>query len=187
MNACDAVAALTARGLAVFPLPPGTRRPAGAWRARRLTDPGCVRRLWGAGENIGVGCRASHLVGLDLDVGPRGDGRAVLAALADRLGQPWPDTFTVLTPSGGRHLYFRVPPACVLPSLSGGRTALGPGIDTRGPGQRYGGYLVGPGSRVPAGRYEIDRDLPLAPLPDWIGKRIAHPTRLTLRGLDAKT
>ncbi|MFD3998914.1 bifunctional DNA primase/polymerase [Streptomyces sp. NPDC058583] len=76
---------------------------------------------------------------------PRRRGRPRCARrLADRLGEEVPETFAVAVPSGGRHLYYRAPMGCT----SGGRTALGPGIDVRGPGQRSGGYLVGPGSVI---------------------------------------
>ncbi|MGW3091574.1 bifunctional DNA primase/polymerase [Streptomyces sp. NPDC001108] len=128
-----------------------------------------------AGRGVGIGCRASNTVALDLDVHGDDDGPGVLAALADRLGEEVPDTFTVATPSGGRHLYFRAPMGCTIGSISGGRTALGPGIDVRGPGRRSGGYLAGPGSVVGRRPYSIVHDLPVAPLPDWIGRRLqAH-------------
>lgn len=163
-----AAADLAARGLAVFPLPPGGRKPAGPWRSQCLTDPARVRELWRGGDNVGVGCRASHVVGLDLDI--EGDGQAVLAALAARLGQPWPETLTVATPSGGRHLYFGVPDGCTIGSASGRRSPLGPGIDVRGPGLRTGGYLVGPGSVVDGKPYTIARDVPVLPLPAWLAR-----------------
>ncbi|MGW1364820.1 bifunctional DNA primase/polymerase [Streptomyces chartreusis] len=166
----EAAADLAARGLAVFPLPPGGRRPTGPWRTQCLTDPARVRELWRDGDNIGVGCRASHVVGLDLDV--EGDGQAVLAALAARRGQPWPETLTVNTPSGGRHLYFAAPEGCTIGSFSGRRSPLGPGVDVRGPGLRTGGFLVGPGSVVGGKPYVMGRDVAMAPLPQWIADRL---------------
>ncbi len=127
--------------------------------------------MWREGDNIGIGCRTSFVLGLDLDVD--GAGRNVLATLAASLGEPWLDTLTVTTPSGGAHLYFRVPPACSLASVSGGRTALGPGIDIRGPGRGSGGYLIGPGSIVNGFRCTIECDLPVAPLPAWVADLLA--------------
>ncbi|UNZ22310.1 bifunctional DNA primase/polymerase [Streptomyces sp. 891-h] len=168
-----AAADLARRGLAVFPLPPGGRRPTGRWQSLCLTDPERVQELWCAGDNIGVGCRASKVVGLDLDIDGDGDGETVLTELATSLGQDWPKTLTVRTPSGGLHLYFRVPSGCTIGSSSGGRTALGSGIDVRGPGRRSGGYLVGPGSTVNGKRYVIERDVPLVGLPEWIAERAA--------------
>lgn len=167
-----AAADLAARGLAVFPLPPGGRKPAGPWRSQCLTDPERVREVWREGDNIGVGCRASHVVGLDLDIEDDGDGQAVLAALAERLGEDWPDTLTVATPSGGRHLYFAAPDGCTIGSFSGDRSPLGPSIDVRGPGLRTGGYLIGPGSVVDGITYTIVHDVPLLPIPRWISHRL---------------
>ncbi|MGW4124445.1 bifunctional DNA primase/polymerase [Nocardia sp. NPDC004711] len=92
-----------------------------------------VRHRWCEGDNIGIACRASRIVGLDLDVD--GDGAGSLAALACELGRDWPDAFAARTPSG-RHLYFRVGPGCTVASVSGGRSRLGSGIDVRGPGRR---------------------------------------------------
>ncbi|MEU6016886.1 bifunctional DNA primase/polymerase [Streptomyces sp. NPDC047515] len=173
MTTAAAAADLTTRGLAVFPLPPGGRKPAASTRLSQcLTDPEQVRQLWRDGDNIGVSCRASGIVGLDLDLDVEGDGQAVLAELAARLGEPWPETLTVATPSGGRHLYFAAPVGCTIGSFSGGRTALGPGIDVRGPGLRSGGYLIGPGSVVGGVPYVIARDVPVQPLPQWIADRL---------------
>ncbi|WP_433860094.1 bifunctional DNA primase/polymerase [Streptomyces kronopolitis] len=188
MTTAAAAASLAARGLAVFPLLPGGRRPAAGTRLSQcLSDPARVRQLWRAGDNIGVGCRASGIVGLDLDVDNEGDGVAELAALAARLGEAWPDTLTTSTPSGGRHLYFRVPAGCTIGSFSGGRTGLGPGIDVRGPGRRCGGYLIGAGSVVDGRRYVIDHDVAVAPLPGWIAAVLDLPARSVVLPSDGPT
>ncbi|MCY0947293.1 bifunctional DNA primase/polymerase [Streptomyces antarcticus] len=159
------------RGLAVFSLPLGGRIPEPGWQLKATLLP---ERLPGllTGRGVGIGCRASGAVALDLDVHEGQDGPGVLAALADRLGVAVPETFTVATPSGGRHLYFRAPMGCTIGSMSGGRTRLGPGIDVRGPGNRSGGYLVGPGSVIAGRPYRILLDVPVAPLPTWIADRL---------------
>lgn len=92
------------------------------------------------------------------------------------LGIEWPDTFTVRTPTnGGLHLYFRAPAGCTIGSVSGGRTALGTGIDTRGPGRGgWGGYVIGPGSVVGGKQYMIERDGSIAELPNWIAERLTE-------------
>ena len=171
---------LLALGLAVFALPPGSRRPTGPWHARCLTDPRQAKEHWRAGDNIGVSCRASGIIVLDLD---GAEGIATFAELCERYRQAEPETLTVRTPHGGRHLYFRVDQAATLPSTSGGTSGLGPSIDTRGPGRRYGGYLVGPGSVVPAGRYEVSGPHPIRALPDWIERLLRRrtPTRTKAR------
>lgn len=174
MSAVPGARAAIRRGLAVFPLPSGGRVPAPGWQRLATRDETALPELLADGRNAGVSCRASGVVALDLDV--HGDGQAVLADLAARLGQPWPDTLTVRTPSGGRHLYFRGPDGCTIGSASGPRSPLGPGIDVRGPGRRSGGYLIGPGSTVRGVQYVIERDLPVAALPDWIACRLTPIT-----------
>jgi bifunctional DNA primase/polymerase-like protein len=166
----DQARAAIRRGLAVFPLPVGGRVPERGWQRLATLDEAVLPELL-AGHGVGIGCRASNVVALDLDVHD-GDGPGVLAALADRLGEQVPATFTVTTPSGGRHLYFRVPADCTIASSSGDRSPLGPGIDVRGPGRRSGGYLVGPGSLVSGRSYVILHDVPVMPLPEWIGSRL---------------
>jgi len=165
-----------AAGLAVFGLPPGEKRPAPGWHARCTTDPAEVARTWRPGDNIGIGCRASGILGIDLDRHPgKPDGLAVFAAVCDRHGQPWPDTYTVRTPRGGLHLYLRVPPGRIIGSTSGGRSPLGASIDTRGPGRHTGGHLVGPGSHIGGVPYVVERDVPIAVVPDWIADLLALP------------
>ncbi|MFR9675764.1 bifunctional DNA primase/polymerase [Streptomyces sp. TR02-1] len=176
-----AVAALVERyGLAVFPLPPGGRRPqASGWQHACCTTADEVRRHWRPGANIGIGCRASRIVGLDLD--QEDDGTRRFATLCAARGRPWPHTFTVATPSGGRHLYFRAPPGRTVVSSSGGITRLGPGIDVRAPGRRSGGYLIGPGSVVSGVPYTVVRDTKIAPLPSWLRELLNPSHRLTKR------
>jgi len=159
------VVTLAGRGLTVFPLPAGSKAAGPGWQRRCTSDPAVLARTWPDGANIGVGCRASGIVGLDLDRHDGGpDGIATFAALCAVYGQPWLDTLTVATPHDGRHLYFRVPPGLAAASAIG----RWPGIDIRAPGYRTGGYLAGPGSVVGGAAYVIDRDVPAAPLPRWL-------------------
>ncbi|MEV3925872.1 bifunctional DNA primase/polymerase [Actinomadura coerulea] len=169
-----------ALGLAVFPLPPGAKAPApSGWQRAATADPARIRATWPTGANVGVGCWRSNVVVLDLDVPGAGHrtnvaGADSLVAACDAHGQPWPDTLTVATPSGGRHLYYAAPKGVMIGSTSGGKTALGEGIDTRGPGAGgRGGYSVGPGSIVDGRAYEIERNRPMAVLPDWITALLA--------------
>jgi hypothetical protein len=123
-----------------------------------------------AAGNVGVGCRASGVVALDLDRHPGGpDGTAAFAAACEANSTTWPVTFTVRTPHGGLHLYFRAPAA---PVTSG--PGPWPGTDVRGPGYRTGGYLVGPGSAAGGARYVIERDAPVADLPAWLASLLTH-------------
>lgn len=192
-----------ARGLAVIPLSrtklPAVRSPHrdGPRPARRCrgecgrighgvhdatTDPDTIRVLfaaapWATGYGIACGRPPCHLVGIDLDVKQDQDGIAALSALAERHDFTLPATVTVLTPSGGRHLWFSGPADTHIPNSVG---RLAPGIDIRG----HGGYLVGPGSRTTAGRYALAADsfrLPAARLPEQLLSLLRPPKNAPVR------
>ncbi|ARZ71197.1 hypothetical protein SMD11_5618 [Streptomyces albireticuli] len=176
--------AAASRGLAVLPLSrtklpairsPHRDEPRPARRCRgecgrighgvhdATTDPGTIRELfaaapWATGYGIACGRPPHHLVGLDLDVKHDQDGPAALQHLADTHGFQLPPAPTVLTPSGGRHLWLTTPTGTTVPNSVG---RLAPGIDVRG----TGGYLVGPGSRTTAGTYSFAPDTPQLPAP----------------------
>ncbi|MFD6759129.1 bifunctional DNA primase/polymerase [Streptomyces roseolus] len=171
------------RGWHVFPLRPGTKRPAlhsearcprtGAcagghvkWEERATTDPERITRAWAqAPFNIGLATGPSGLVVVDLDMPKDGaagpTGAEVFAALCERAGQPVPATFRAGTASGGQHLYFTAPDA---PRLGNSAGLLGELVDTRA----WGGYVVAPGSVTPSGAYAVLDDVPVLPLPGWL-------------------
>ncbi|OXM70746.1 MULTISPECIES: bifunctional DNA primase/polymerase [Amycolatopsis] len=159
---------LAGMGWPVFPLRPGTKRQPAIknWEQRATTDLGRIRRAWAADAwNIAVATGPARLVVVDLDV-PKGeesgpDGATALTALAEQRGGPLPDTFTVTTPSGGRHLYFQAPPGVRLRNSQG---QLCPRVDTRA----GGGYVVGPGSVTEQGGYELADERDPAELPAWL-------------------
>jgi hypothetical protein len=166
-----AAVAAAERGLALFPLPPGGRRPDPGWQRRCTASPDAAARMIATG-NVGVGCRASRVVGLDLDRHPgEPDGIAAFTAACAGHGG-WPATFTVRTPRNGLHVYFRAPD---WPIMSG--PGPWPGTDIRAPGRRSGGYLVGPGSAVTDGYYVVEHDVPLAPLPGWLALLLVQSAR----------
>jgi hypothetical protein len=168
-------------GWHVFPCAPGGKRPAlrGSWQDLATTDPAVIRRWWNTlPYNIGIACGPSGLVVLDLDLpghrqarrddaAGQASGADALAGLCRRLGQPVPVTFTVRTPSGGRHLYFTAQDAGV--RNSAGR--LGPLIDVRG----SGGYVVAQGSLVGGSPYVVTTPLRPVPFPSWITALLQQP------------
>lgn len=166
-------------GLAVFPIRPGVRRPDAGWQQACRANAAAVARSWRAGDNVGVGCRASHIVVLDLDRCSV-DGLASFAKACCDHEQPWPVTLHVRTPSGGGHLYFRAPAGRIVLNSSGGVTALGPGVDVRAPGRRTGGFVLGPSSIVDGTAYEVVVNAPLLPLPAWISDLIAESDRVSV-------
>ena len=186
---------LADRGWPVFPLLPGRKIPRwhvlakcpGTGRCERghltpeqiaTTDPGAVAAAWPTGGtpwNIGVFPGPAGLLVLDFDVPgpdePGPDGATALAELAAQRGGPIPDTFTVTTPSGGRHLYYAAPAGCRLRSTA---KHIAPHVDTRG----WGGYVVGPGSTTDQGAYELADDTEPVQLPGWLVQ--ANTERITL-------
>ena len=89
----------------------------------------------------GYGVVTEGLLVVDIDA-HRG-GEETWASLV--VGRPaLPETLTVTTPRGGRHLYFALPEGV---AVAPGADRLGPGVDVKsGPGA----YVVGPGSRIAA-------------------------------------
>lgn len=170
--------ALAARNFPVFPLRPNDWRPAiKDWQKLATTDEATIRRWWTQwpDANVGVATGKGLLV-VDID---NKKGKNGSQSFAD-LDLPFEalDTFTVSTPSGGRHVYYRI-------DGDARNTAelLGPGIDTRGDG----GYVVGPGSTLtdgakdgqPGGKYNgMGLDNPLRSAPDTLSSRLlAHAGR----------
>jgi hypothetical protein len=160
--------------LAVFPLPPGGRRPlAPGWQDACMADPEHVRRAWPPGHNVGVGCRASGVVGLDLDV-REANGIERFAAMCEAHGVQWPATLSVRTASGGLHVYGRLPAGRTVVTRPG-ESPLGPGIDVRSPGRRFGGYLIGPGSVVDGVTYTVECWEQIQVLPAFLVEQLADP------------
>lgn len=145
------------------------------------SGPGCVEH--------GAGCSSPGKVPLQSDWAARGDTTKpdgnygiLTGPVSDLLvidvdtedsaavfaGWDLPETLTVRSgrSSGvGRHFYYRWPADLVrVPNRLDG-------VELKGPGRQ----VVGPGSMHPSGRrYEIERDLPLAELPEAFVARIAE-------------
>ena len=169
---------LASRGWPLFPLAPGTKRPAiREWEQRATTNPERIKRCWyEARFGIGIATGPSGLVVLDLDPaatddGP--DGAAGLATLAAARGVALVPTFTVATPRGGTHLYYRTPPGVRLRNTAG---TLTPRVDTRADG----GYVVAPGTVLPNGGYELVDDTGPPELPAWLVQALAERPAATL-------
>ncbi|MFJ2792254.1 MULTISPECIES: bifunctional DNA primase/polymerase [unclassified Streptomyces] len=199
----NAALGAAAYGWRVFPLRPGTKRPAlhgettcpgtGAcanghakWEDRATINPARIRAAWSTGLfNVGLATGPSGLVVVDLDMpkptDPKGtpDGATSLEALCERAGQAVPTTYRVRTASGGHHLYFTAPDRIRLPSSKG---KLASKIDTRA----WGGYVVAPGSTVNGHGYEVIDPAPVAALPSWLLDALkpaecpAEPLRLSV-------
>lgn len=156
---------LAALGFYVFPVVPNGKTPAvTGWQEKATRTPGDFGDC-----NIGI---STSRFGNDealivVDVDNKGVKRGSLELLRLELdGWELPDTFSVRTPTGGRHLFYR----CSAPVRQGVNT-LGPGLDVRS----KGGYVVGAGSTIAGGEYAFERDQPFQPAPDWLILKLTTP------------
>lgn len=116
------------------------------------TDKKQIRAWWTRWPHANIGMatgRPSGLVVLDVD-------EDVGIKSMNKIDEPVPDTYTVVTQGGGLHLYFKAPDHEVR-----GRIRFLPGLDLRGDG----GYVVVP----PSPGYEVAFDAPVADY-DWLHK-----------------
>ncbi len=119
------------------------------------------------GPSGGYGIQTGHFNGffaVDLDVGVTKDGTpkdGINRFIALAAGRPLPDTLSVVSPSGGVHLYFNLPPDVYVPKTIG---ELGLGIDVIG----EGGFVVGPGSPHKLGGLYREEPGPLCDAPEWL-------------------
>lgn len=114
----------------------------------------------------GVNCGRAGLVVIDCDQHDEStDGVRNFHDLCDEHGFDPESTFTVSTPSGGRHYYFSRKGVDEDVRISNSRGRLPDGVDVRG----SGGQVVGPGSRTSDGEYRIVSEATQAlKIPDWL-------------------
>ena len=149
--------ALAARGFEVFPIKAGAKFPP-LWKEWPGRSSATIPANWPDGANVGVHC--TGLIVLDVDVKNRGYDSLLALELGDT---PLPATLEASTPSGGRHLFYRLPDGH--PGVPNRAGALGPGIDIKS----TRGYVLGVGSRTAAGEYVWQNpDVPIAPAPEWL-------------------
>lgn len=137
------------------------------WEGEATADPYEAWAAWSekgdwAGHNMAICCGPSRLVVLDIDLK---DGRDGFESLR-QLGIHLPETYTVRTPTGGLHMYYKAPPGI---EIRNSANVLGSGIDVRA----AGGIVIAAGSENAKGRYEVNADLPVAALPTALAMRLA--------------
>lgn len=152
------------QGYSVLPLAPSSKIPHkgshGFKEATTIDEK--VNDLWNkeSSSNIGIATGAvSGLLIIDVDIKNGKDGTSGLNSL---LGEhSLPITRKALTPSGGYHLYYKLPEGSFIPSRAG----IAEGVDIR----CDGGYIVAPPSRTPKGSYQWEDDSVLiATTPEWL-------------------
>lgn len=169
-------------------------------------DPDRIQQWWGAHPRFGIGvsCGPAGLVVIDIDAHgaeppardrilpgiPIGEdvdltglanGFHTLAVLAALRGQPSPaddeTTLRVQTPSGGRHVWYRVTDGRRWLSSVGSSTgrALAWQVDIRA----HGSYIIAPGTTTHSGTYTaLGEARRPAPLPMWLAQELERTGHL---------
>lgn len=154
-------------GFRVFPCVPNGKTPLFEqnWKQIATTDEAIIAQWWDDNPNANpaIALDANHVV-VDIDKG----GEAAIDTL-DMLGLP--DTLTVTTPSGGRHIYLTTDKpygnrAKTIPDL--------PGCDLRG----GNGYVLAPGASIDGKPYAVVGN-PATPTacPDWLHEMLRKQPR----------
>lgn len=155
---------ISASGIPVFPVKDDKRPRITDWENEASTDEKIIRAWaarWPKG-NYGAALGRASLLVVDTDVnkiakdGSAINGEASLKAIESEVAGSFPETFTVETPSGGRHRYYRA-------ANLGSKNALRPGLDIKS----GGGYVLIPDSVTTRGRYRVVKDMPPASIPPW--------------------
>ena len=165
MSHLEAAIALAESGKRIFPLVPLGKNPAVATGFKAAScDPEQVRRWWKYMPTANIGMPTDEANGLFVvDVDSKNGGLEGWKYLCVEHGEV--PTYTVTTPTGGLHLYYRWPSWA--PRR---RIGVQPGIDFMG----EGGYVVVPPSRTGQGDYRVTDPREIAEAPSWLLK-IARP------------
>lgn len=189
MNLMLAAVQAAQRGWAVHPIVPGEKLPLTRWGLTATSDLKTVAQWWTQWPtaNIGLACKPSGLLVVDLDVAKQPDALrgGPWGYLHDRLG-PWVDgddclreicqrfggdgeydrlmqTYRVCTASMGAHLYLRWPP-----NVQASQSSPVPGaLDVRANGGDKGGYVLAAGSVTGKGAYAVEHDAPILDATDF--------------------
>ncbi|WP_176074339.1 bifunctional DNA primase/polymerase [Brucella intermedia] len=168
MNTSKLNAALdaAARGFRVFPLRRDTKLPwREGWQQAATTDKATITEWWRENPNYNIGIATGNgTLVVDVDIKNGKQGAASLEML-ELMGLP--ESLTVKTASGGKHIYFRIPDhiAGRVDNIEGF-----PGIDTRGDGN----LAVWPGSNIGRNKYELEDDRQPAECPEWFRTILAN-------------
>src|SRR6266545_7472654 len=161
----DLAVTLAKRGFRVFKLQVNGKLPVvSKYYDVASSDPAKAAEMWtdpvngdSLLNNIGI-LTGNGLLVVDVDVknGKRGHDSLDLLELLYLNS----DTLTARTPSGGRHLFYRVPSGRETRNTT---STLGDGLDTRG----YHGFVVGAGSTIDDRAYEwVDPDKSILDAPE---------------------
>jgi hypothetical protein len=183
MNSLETAQQLATLGWRVLPIQPGQKKPSlKAWQHAATADLQTINNWFtGIYQNHGIGIatgpqpNGQNLIVVDIDEHDIDrSGTVTLHNLETKYG-PLPQTVTVATGSGGKHIYLLAPPGIEIRNDAG--TRLGVGIDLRGDG----GQVLAPPTVHPNGtayRWVENCspwDIEPAPMPKWMADLICNP------------
>lgn len=167
-NLLSSALAIAAKGKPVFPCGLDKRPLTANGFKDAATDTNTITNWWALNPEANIGMPTGAVSGVvvldvDMDSTKMVNGEQALAELVSRYG-PLPETLTVKTPRGGRHIYFKHPGVKVPNSTS----KIGPGLDIRG----IGGYVLVPPSKTARGAYDYVNRAAIALMPEWLLNQI---------------
>lgn len=169
MSKLNTALELASIGFHIFPLRENSKLPLISDFPNKATrDPEVIKDWWidpimELEQNYNIGISTSRfgeneaLIVIDVDNKKDKKGDESLELL-DMLGKESPETFTQVTPTGGKHLVYRHSIA-----LKQGVNVLGNGLDIRS----KGGYIVASGSTLNGENYDCN-ELSIAHSPQWL-------------------
>lgn len=130
-------------------------------------DPNQIKKWWGAAPKANIGAHpGEEVVVIDLDRKKGVDG---VQTLCDHLGVDfWElegETFTVETPTTGKHLYYKTS------EIRGNAVGILEGVDVRA----LNGYVLAPGSMIGGKLYKITSDVPMADVGPELAEMLSGP------------
>jgi len=166
----DTALGLAARGFKVFPIAPGKKTPplVKDWPKKATNVTQHLAPWWHdkwPNANIGIHCEG--LLVIDIDTKKGGDDAFEFL----RMSMDLPATFVTETPTGGRHVFYRLPDNH--PGVPNGVESLGKGLDVRS----TNGYVVAPGSDIDGTVYSVRRDNPIALAPTALVQKLGEFTK----------
>ena len=154
----DVALALAGRyGFCLFPIREGCKFPplVKDWPKNATSNSADIKDMWALHPEANIGIHTKGLLVVDVDV--KNGGLEAYSKLN------LPITMTNTTPTGGLHVIYRLPAGH--PGVPNSVGKLGPGLDIRS----TNGYIVGPGSIVPAGKYRLAKEHRIIePAPQWL-------------------
>lgn len=169
MNKLKWALAAAEKGFWVFRVTPNKKSPpwVTGWQDEATRDPEKIKKLWSKNPEFNIGIYTGKfneneaLIVVDVDDKGEKHGSERIVELEIQ-GKELADTFTSVTPSGGKHLIYRSPVA-----VKQGESVLAHGLDIRS----RGGFIVGPGSTIDGKAYapqDTTRAFHIAQAAQWV-------------------